>query len=122
MKYLQKTGFFAFCVGLCGLLLGLTGCASVKNVMKKTVAVFDSAAVFGGGSKKSAPKNRQEDAKKRDGKNYDAIRELPLPTEEGSTWALPNIIRILISEKLKFSVHYLKQKSAAGADFFSNTS
>ena len=69
MKYLQKTGFFAFCVGLCGLLLGLTGCASVKNVMKKTAAVFDSAAVFGGGSKKSAPKIRREGTKKREREN-----------------------------------------------------
>ena len=68
MKYLQKTGFFAFCVGLCGLLLGLTGCASVKNVMKKTAAVFDSAAVFDGDLKKSVPKNHREDAKKREGK------------------------------------------------------
>ena len=73
MKYLQKTGFFAICVGLCGLLLGLTGCASVKNVMKKTVAVFESAAVFGGGLEKSAPKNRQEDAKKRDGETANEL-------------------------------------------------
>ena len=69
MKYLQKTGFFAFCVGLCGLLLGLTGCASVKNVMKKTVAVFESAAVFGGDLKKSAPKIRREGTKKREREN-----------------------------------------------------
>jgi antitoxin component YwqK of YwqJK toxin-antitoxin module len=70
MKYLQKNGFFAFCVGLCGLLLGLTGCASVKNVMKKT------SAAFSGFLEQSAPKKRQEDAQKHDGKKAKELAKI----------------------------------------------
>ncbi len=70
MKYMQKNGFFAFCVGLCGLLLGLTGCASVKNVMKKT------SSAFSGVLKQSAPKNRRQNVKKRSGKKAQELAKI----------------------------------------------